>query len=1301
MAIVAVMIELQHQITSSRTAARKRIAIVQQNCQRSADVWYGTLESAIELGADMVFLQEPPKFHGYSHRGFRLVSKRGGRTMIAIRVGAEFRFEVREDLAVETEGDLAIIDIFIPERVRLINVYNQRVFRQGRQTNIKPAENAKWEEILVGRCVLAGDFNAHSPRWGSKISRDNKYWEDLMDSYGLSYVGDRKPTRFDKIIDLTLASSDVICHSEVVEDEQHSTGSDHEMLHTSLEVAEDEITTVSKRGGRKIQQLLNEITQANATDKPHPAETAWIAAQSRFPSEFSTTEELDRGASEMAEAIHNILEKYAPVARVVAQSKRWWSEEIKEARRQVGISKRRRMVEEWKQAKRELKKMIKKAKKEAWESWLEGAEGPKVWDVLRGCNKQQRSLQIGPLVGEDGRKSGCDQDKRDILAQISFPAQNSFEEVNIESRCEVPRWNLDWDSRVKRVIAKLPKNKAPGPDGVTEDLLRTLEKITPGFLTPLVKGCMEIGYHPKEWRKAWGVPIPKPGKKDYTKAKAFRTISLLNTMAKVAEKVASEALTDYIEKEGRLSEGQFGGRRKRGAVDAVARLMVYVEEEWKKKKVVGALFMDVKGAFPATNTHALAAKLVKYGVPDHIVRWIVSFMDERKVWIEINGEAGEEIAYTSGLPQGSPISPILFNIMMSDLERSVSREGRQNTLGLSFLDDVAWVASGKSPEAVARQLEKCAAETVRWGNGNAVVFEPEKSEAVLFTRKRVGCQAVNIKIGDHMVEMGKNPVRWLGIYLDSELKLKHHQNTWLGKAKRRQAEIRRLCHKRGLPAFSVANLQKSVVQSVATFGIELPGIGSAKSPPTHYIQALQTLLNEQARRTLGVFKTTPEGFLMAESSMKPADAIVTKRRMAFQVRQLARPIQTRPIERVLRQTCIRGLELEAQAEGALRRRIYDERGPQVESVRCRENLGSRGTITILPREIAKSRACEERLPGELKIYTDGSRSEKGYVGAGWCWKPTEEEFSNGLTEYWEETGEGFEGNFAGLGKRCEVFDAELFAIMKALKEASNLRDGKMPTLNRITIFSDAQEALRRLQKDEESPGQALSRSIWKWEESLAGVDIEYVWVPGHEGVPGNEVADEFAKRGAGMLEAHLFDKDSKSQWMTYTLSHLHRKCTDASKAAAEKWVTERLKTHKAFKPRKSWIFRPALKPPWQKDKGEGPISKTSTAAFFQMACGHALTGAHLKRFKLREEDGCGWCNGRTKQTRGHLFGQCPGLRMQYNNLCVKANKIRARKGYKKRYRWEPWMFFRDEGLERAVIEYMRDTGVGFEVKIGK
>lgn len=1308
MAIAAVMYKHAINTNSSSPRTAAQLKIIQQNCQRGEEAWYGVLESGLEMQADLVLLQEQPIFEGYRHRGYLLYSVKGGRAMTAVRVGAKFRYEIREDLAQFTNGDVVIVDIFVPERVRIINVYSQKVFEGGRQLRTRPAEEGNWEQILQGNCIVAGDINAHSSRWGSTFSRDHLFWENLMDEHGLVYVGDGLPTRGENTIDVVLSTSNLNARSAVVQEEEHATGSDHRMLRTWVEIGKDpDIETASRRNGRKIPKMINAIKEAKNTDNPHPAQIAWEAAHAKISKPMETEEELEAGVAHLCQEINLILQAHAPIARIVAQSKVWWSDEIKEARKRVGRSRRRngRGSDEEKEAKRELKRKIKQAKRQCWEKWLQEADGPKVWDVLRGASKAVKQLRVGKLIDEVGSVAETDQQKREMLAGISFPQQNVRTTEQENDQGSAPGWNVNWEERTIRVIKSLPKRKAPGPDGITSELAQTLESLTPGFMGPFVKASLEIGYHPKEWRKAWGVPIPKHGKKDYSKAKAYRTISLLNVLGKITEKVAADTLTDHLELGGYLSDSQFGGRRKRAAIDAVARLIVTVEEAWKKNLVVGALFMDIKGAFPTTNVDVLVAKLRHYQVPENMIRWVQSFMGERQVSVEINGEAGNEISYTSGLPQGSPVSPILFNVLVSDLEDWVLEDIKSGVNGLSFLDDVAWIAVGTTVDEVKTKLELCAKSTIEWGKENAVVFEPEKSEAIIFTRKNNIKAEGSIIVDGHPVTFSTEPVRWLGVLLDRQLRLHKHHRTWHSKARKRQGEIRRLCHKQGLPAFSVANLQKAVVQSVATYGVELSAVQAATlKAPQNRVKALQTIINEQARRTIGAFKTAPEGFLMAEASMKPAEAVIQKRVTSFQIRQLARATNmTAPtrVERLLRDACIRGLGLKAQAEGANYTLKNERTGPQVEVILHQEERGTRGTVIIQSRDEAKERALKEREEGELMMFTDGSRSGKGLVGAGWCWKPSEEEFSGGLTEYWQETEEGFEGGFAALGRRCDVFDAELFAIYRGLKAAARLRKEKMPNIRKLTVFADAQEVLKRLELDSEAPGQALTRAIWGWERALNGITIEYHWVPGHTGVPGNEVADLFAKRGADCASLREDEKDAKKLWMTYSFSHLRRRNAEEVTKRTRGFIAERLKNHKLYKPRRSGVFRPAMKPPWDSEAGEGPISKGSVAAFFQMACGHALTGAYLKRFKSRDDDGCGWCNGRTKQTRSHLFGQCRGLRARYKQLCEDANQVREKQGKATRRRWHPWMFFKEEGLERVVIGYMRDTGVGFVIRVGR
>jgi hypothetical protein len=150
--------------------------------------------------------------------------------------------------------------------------------------------------------------------------------------------------------------------------------------------------------------------------------------------------------------------------------------------------------------------------------------------TTRTCKK----LSSESLKNQQGKIVITDQEKREMLAEISFPQQNPFQYVdNGPISAQTPLWEDNWAERVKRVIEKLPKNKSPGPDGVTEEFIRWLESITPGFMVPFVKRCIDFGYHPMDWKKAWGITIPKQGKSDYSKAKSYRTISLLNAIGKI------------------------------------------------------------------------------------------------------------------------------------------------------------------------------------------------------------------------------------------------------------------------------------------------------------------------------------------------------------------------------------------------------------------------------------------------------------------------------------------------------------------------------------------------------------------------------------------------------------------------------------------------------------------------------------------------------------------------------------------------------------------------------------------------
>ena len=147
--------------------------------------------------------------------------------------------------------------------------------------------------------------------------------------------------------------------------------------------------------------------------------------------------------------------------------------------------------------------------------------------------------------------------------------------------------------------------------------------------------------------------------------------------------------------------------------------------------------MDVKGAFPHVAKGNLIKRMEEMGCEADLVRWVESFMEERKVIMSMDGKEGDSMEVEMGVPQGSPISPVLFVVYLSGLFGQVQdKENECGSEGISFVDDVAWVVEGEDVGECTQRLERCAVETLNWAKKNASRFHIEKAEAMLFTRRR-------------------------------------------------------------------------------------------------------------------------------------------------------------------------------------------------------------------------------------------------------------------------------------------------------------------------------------------------------------------------------------------------------------------------------------------------------------------------------------------------------------------------------------------------------------------------------------
>ena len=147
-------------------------------------------------------------------------------------------------------------------------------------------------------------------------------------------------------------------------------------------------------------------------------------------------------------------------------------------------------------------------------------------------------------------------------------------------------------------------------------------------------------------------------------------------------------------------------------------------------------------------------------------------------------------------------------------------------VSLSFVDDLGFIASGTSVKEIANALGKVGNLVVEWRRRNAVTYDMAKTELVLFFRARQRrlnqqLRETTVLVGGEKIKFKKDATRWLGIWLDSQLKFTAHINERLTKAKTAEIQVKRLSGTYGLAPGPVRRIQIAAVQSVALYGAEL------------------------------------------------------------------------------------------------------------------------------------------------------------------------------------------------------------------------------------------------------------------------------------------------------------------------------------------------------------------------------------------------------------------------------------------------------------------------------------------------
>lgn len=363
-----------------------------------------------------------------------------------------------------------------------------------------------------------------------------------------------------------------------------------------------------------------------------------------------------------------------------------------------------------------------------------------------------------------GKQNSLTNNYSDILTinTVNESAENI--EIQIIDEC-----SLTSIKEIKDISKTLKIKKAPGKDKVPNIILRNLSKTSYNFLSNIFNGCLKLGYFPNRWKVAIVTCIPKPGK-DRTLVESYRPISLLNTVGKLFEKIIKIRIEKFLLDNNILPNEQFGFRSNHSTYHQVCRIKNFIQENLNNKKSVGMVTLDIEKAFDSVWHNGLIHKLASFEFPVYITKLIASFLKDRCFFVRVGSEYSKASTITSGVPQGSTLSPFLYNIYIADLPKLPNCE-----IGL-YADDTALLTTSSCPAEIINNLENGLRRIQDFYYKWKIKLNGSKTKAIFFTKRRKSSFLPNrnLVVNNTEIFWENNYITYLGIHLDKKLSFKTH-----------------------------------------------------------------------------------------------------------------------------------------------------------------------------------------------------------------------------------------------------------------------------------------------------------------------------------------------------------------------------------------------------------------------------------------------------------------------------------------------------------------------------------------------
>lgn len=437
------------------------------------------------------------------------------------------------------------------------------------------------------------------------------------------------------------------------------------------------------------------------------------------------------------------------------------------------------------------------------------------WSLVKDQQGESRGTSIPALHRADGSIAHTARDKADLLAKhfaekmcIPDPERPSplFPQI-VKETLETVNTN---EEEVKVILANLDEKKAVAPQDISPRVLRQCAAELARPLASLFNHCLSNATWPEMWKGSSVVPLHKKNAK--TEAKNYRPVSLLPVLSKVLETVVASRVTRHLERHHLLSNRQFGFRQGRSAAD----LHLLLSTEWSgaldQGKTTAVVALDIEGAFDKVWHAALTTKLRAIGVDGALLQLFENYLRDRHLKVIINGRESNPQPIRAGVPQGSCLGPLLWNVYVNDLMHLVPT-------AKAFADDITLSHSyGLEEEAAANHdINATLSRVAAWGRKWQVKFAAHKTQQLTINRTS---RAPRLTFNGETLTP-RDEVEVLGVTYDRKFTFRTHVERLAREASGKLASLRRISYlldAKGLELLYKAQVRSSLEYACLAWG---------------------------------------------------------------------------------------------------------------------------------------------------------------------------------------------------------------------------------------------------------------------------------------------------------------------------------------------------------------------------------------------------------------------------------------------------------------------------------------------------